>query len=165
MRGRFVWGLLGLSLLAVGLTHWTIAAPTIVSAFVILTVYQCLPVLVRCRVCGLRTFTSGDALRLNPGERVVWIWSLDVCPSCGDDGTATSESRARRVASGETAERPYWSRARILIAVLLALAFMAGGVLVAQCRIRSMRQQWLRDGASRVIEGAVDYPRKANATD
>jgi hypothetical protein len=92
---------------------------------------QFLPMLIRCRVCGLRTWTSSQGLTLNVGDREEWVLALDACPVCGDDGEASERARAEWRASGRQPEPPYWSLKRILIAILFAVAFIGGGLTYA----------------------------------
>jgi hypothetical protein len=81
---------------------------------------------VRCRVCGLRVASCGEA-RVLAGRKWAWVASLEACPVCGDDGRASPESRSRWLQSGSSPEPPYWSRQRIAIAVLLTLLLAGGG--------------------------------------
>jgi hypothetical protein len=96
-----------------------------------------LPMLVRCRVCGLQLETSSLARSLSRDHRLAWVESLEVCPVCGDDGSASIESRSRWRNSGSNAETPYWSRARILFGVFAAVLLVGGGVwLGGRYRVR-----------------------------
>jgi hypothetical protein len=134
MRGSLVWCLAGLGLEVLGFVlRWY---PGFFAGLALLTIYFVLPMSVRCRVCGLRTWASSAALRQSIGDRVAWLWSLESCPVCGDDGRATAESRTDWARSGKMPERPYWSGGRILLAILIALLFVSGGVAVARWRIR-----------------------------
>jgi hypothetical protein len=85
----------------------------------------------RCQVCGLRLHTSAAALSLPQSRRLAWLAALDSCPVCGDDGRATTDSRARWRDSGSIAEPAYWSIRRVLIAILMTLICVGGGIMVA----------------------------------
>ena len=56
--------------------------------------------------------------------------SLEMCPVCGDDGTASPASRAAWAASGQRGEPPYWSGRRMLIALGLIIVFVVGGMII-----------------------------------
>jgi hypothetical protein len=152
MTGLLIWNFTGLALLVMGATYRALSAPAIVIGLMFLVAYFCLPMLVRCRVCRVQTFTSANALQLGRGDRVAWMWSIEACPVCGDDGRATSESRARWIASGTVPEGAYWSSRRILMALLFTIALIGGGLAAAQCRIRALRQEWSREGVSQMEE-------------
>lgn len=89
-----------------------------------------LPMWVRCPVCGLQLDTCSIARKLSRGDRLKWLEALDVCPICGDDGRATAESRARWLNSGVKPEAPYWSRSRILLAILATILVAGGGYAI-----------------------------------
>jgi hypothetical protein len=82
--------------------------------------------LIRCRVCGLHLPSSVEA-RVAGASKWMWVASLGECPGCGDDGTASAESRARWKQSGRVPEEPYWSSSRIL----LALGIVVFGMVAA----------------------------------
>ena len=73
--------------------------------------------LIRCQVCGLHLPSSVEA-RVAGLRRWDWVRSLGVCPGCGDDGTASEESRSSWRSKGRPPEKAYWSASRILIAIL-----------------------------------------------
>jgi len=100
-----------------------IALPLLVLNFV-------LPLLVRCRVCGVQMQTFSSARTLSRNQRLTWLESLQACPVCGDDGMASAESRERWLTSGQRVERPYWSLARILLAVVGAVLLVGGGIWI-----------------------------------
>jgi hypothetical protein len=83
--------------------------------------------LVRCRVCGLRLASCSQARTIG-SRKWLWVATLDACPVCGDDGSASPESRTRWRDSGLPAEAPYWSWKRIAIAILLAVIIAGAGV-------------------------------------
>lgn len=62
-----------------------------------------LPFVVRCAVCRVRLMRSEEARTLPRGYRGDMLRSLEVCPVCRDDGSATPDSVAawagRRTAS------------------------------------------------------------------
>jgi hypothetical protein len=89
-----------------------------------------LPLVVRCGVCGLQVETSQGARTLSRGRRLGWLESLETCPVCGDNGLASAESRQRWLASGQSVERPYWSLARIVLAAVVAVVLIGGGVWI-----------------------------------
>jgi hypothetical protein len=89
-----------------------------------------LPLLVRCRVCGVQMETSSNARTLSRDRRLRWMESLQVCPVCGDDGLACAASRERWLTSGQGGERPYWSLARILWTTVAAALLIGGGVWI-----------------------------------
>jgi len=89
-----------------------------------------LPMLVRCQVCGLHLESSLPARRLSRSHRLSWVRSLDACPVCGDDGSATVESRERWRRSGLSPEAPYWSGRRIMLAILLTVLVAGGGYAI-----------------------------------
>ena len=96
----------------------------------LLAVDSALPMFVRCRMSGLRTWTSSTALRFGPADRVSWLRSLETCPVCGDDGRAKPESRESWLSSGAVPERPYWSAARVVWAIVLTAILAAGGFAI-----------------------------------
>ena len=100
-----------------------------------------LPTLIRCRICGLQLLTSGAALRLPQAEREMWLSELSECPVCGDDGSATRDTRIMWSSAGHRGEPPYWSGKRVVAALLLTVLFVAGGVAVAELRIRTWAQR------------------------
>ena len=81
--------------------------------------------LIRCRVCGLHLPSSVGA-RVAGAGRWAWVKSLGVCPGCGDDGSASEESRSRWQRNGRRPEEPYWSTARILVAILSVIIGLVG---------------------------------------
>ena len=81
---------------------------------------------IRCNVCGLNLPSSTEA-RAAGSRRWRWIASLETCPICGDDGSATPESHTRWQESGRPKEEPYWSLGRVLI-VIVAIAVMLIGL-------------------------------------
>ncbi len=83
--------------------------------------------LIRCRVCGLHLPSSVGA-RVAGARKWIWIGSLGECPGCGDDGTASAESRARWRQSGRLPEEPYWSPSRVLLAIALVVGGLVGAV-------------------------------------
>ena len=76
---------------------------------------------VRCRVCGLRISSCAEARRIG-WRKWLWAATLEACPVCGDDGAASEASRLRWLESGALREPAYWSRKRVLTAVLVAAA-------------------------------------------
>jgi len=113
-----------------------------------------LPMLIRCRICGLRLRTSRAMLEQPIGDRETWLSLLEACPVCDDDGRATSEAYVAWSASGRASERPYWSWNRLFVGLLLVAVFVIGGVAIAELRIHA----WVR--GQRVQANAVsDHPR------
>jgi hypothetical protein len=96
-----------------------------------------LPMLIRCRVCGLQLPTSHAALEQPAVDRETWLSRLEACPACEDDGLATSDQQLAWSSLGRARERPYWSWRRVLAAGLLAVIFVLGGIAIAELRIRS----------------------------
>ena len=82
---------------------------------------------IRCHVCGLHLPSSVEA-RVAGGRKWIWVASLGECPGCGDDGTASAESRAKWKQSGRRPEEPYWTASRILLAVGLVVAGLVAAV-------------------------------------
>jgi len=82
---------------------------------------------IRCRVCGLHLPSSVEA-RVAGSRKWRWVASLGECPGCGDDGTASPESRTEWQQSGRRPEEPYWSTSRILLAVGLVVAGLVAAV-------------------------------------
>jgi len=76
---------------------------------------------VKCRVCGLRLGSCAEARRLG-WRRWLWVETLEACPGCGDDGTASALGRARWAQSGSPREAVYWSPRRVMIGAMLAAA-------------------------------------------
>jgi len=79
---------------------------------------------VRCRVCGLRLGSCAEARRLRL-HKWLWVQTLEACPVCGDDGAASEAGRARWIASGSVSEPVYWSRQRVLAALMITAAMVA----------------------------------------
>jgi hypothetical protein len=100
----------------------------LVAGFGLASANPILLALMRCRVCGLRVPGSSFARAVPRSEREAWLSRLEACPCCGDNGTATLDSRARWRASGLIAERPYWSPLRVFVAILGTLLFILGGM-------------------------------------
>jgi len=84
---------------------------------------------VRCRVCGLRVASCAQARGLR-ACKWAWVASLEECPVCGDDGTASRSSRDRWLASGGVGEPPYWSWRRVTLAVLVVVAIIGSAIAV-----------------------------------
>jgi hypothetical protein len=99
-----------------------------------------LPLLIRCRVCGLRLETSATARSLSYADRSSWVERLEACPVCEDDGRGTPESRTQWLNSGKPPERAYWSVARLLVAVLLAVILLAASFFVVNRRSKQIHQ-------------------------
>ena len=55
-----------------------------------------LPFVVRCAVCRVRLMRSEEARTLPRGYRADMLRTLEVCPVCQDDGSATPEARIAR---------------------------------------------------------------------
>ena len=124
-------GLVGVLLIFLGFTiGGKGSAPLCLFGFALLGLDLVVPMLVRCRVCGQRLESTAAAREMTSVTRVSWIRALAACPVCGDDGFATGERVARWKESGATREESYWSRGRILLAILVALLFVCGGVAV-----------------------------------
>jgi hypothetical protein len=83
--------------------------------------------LVRCRVCGLRLLGSTAARQVAASHRREWIASIEACPLCGDDGSASVSSRNHWLASGKTLETQYWTLRRTILALLILVLIGGGG--------------------------------------
>jgi hypothetical protein len=90
-----------------------------------------LPKFIWCRVCGLHLESCSAARAIPEADRAEWLASLEACPSCGNDGYATSSSRVRWLSSGSQAESPYWSWTRMGMALLLGALVLGGFLLIA----------------------------------
>ena len=95
---------------------------------------------VRCPVCRTNVNRSRAALTISSIRRRQWLAQLEACPVCGDDGSATPESRQEWLAAGAPREPGYWSRRRVGLALLFTGLFIGGGILVAELTIR----YWMR---------------------
>jgi len=96
---------------------------------------------IRCRVCGLDPWTCRKALQVTRSLRMLWLAALEVCPVCGDDGSATPDATARWLSSGGTPEQPYWTSRRVVVALLLGVGCVGGGLVVAEWRKRSWAER------------------------
>lgn len=124
---------LGVDWLRQTIGSWALA-PAILG-FLSLTAALALPLLVRCRVCGLHLESFSQVRRLTRAERAEWLASLQHCPVCGDSGEGSKESRERWLHGGGHAEAPYWSAGRIVLLVALAVVILSASVLIG-LRIR-----------------------------
>jgi hypothetical protein len=116
-------------------SDWVTLSAVIALPLLVLNVV--LPLLVRCRVCGVQIETSSGARTLSRDHRLRWLESLQACPVCGDDGLASAASRERWLTSGHRVETPYWSLARILLAIVGAVLLVGGGTWIgARYRVR-----------------------------
>lgn len=106
------------------------AVVPLVLGFVLMSTSYVLPLLIRCRVCGLHLESYSGVRERRREEWLAWIESLQSCPVCGDEGDATQQSRARWLASGAKAESPYWSRRRLLALFVGATAVLWAAALV-----------------------------------
>lgn len=88
-------------------------------SLVLLVLAKILVALPRCAVCGL--WLESSSAGRHQRRPISWLTSIEACPICGDDGAATPDSRRRWRLSGGAAEPPYWSRARLAIAVALVV--------------------------------------------
>jgi hypothetical protein len=79
---------------------------------------------IRCRVCGLRLGSCAEARRRG-WRKWLWAATLEACPVCGDDGAASEASRLRWLEGGALREPAYWSRQRVLAALVAAAAITA----------------------------------------
>ena len=127
LKGARVRGWTGFILFWLGfLGSWPpgvfIGLPLVVSYYSVM--------LIRCRVCGLRLSVSKAALNLPTWDRVGWLRSLESCPECGDDGRATREAKEDWRRSGRVVEGAYWTRTRIVLALLLTLILAGGGFAI-----------------------------------
>jgi hypothetical protein len=95
-----------------------------------------LPLLIHCRVCGVRLATSSFAKRMPVPSRLAWVESLQACPACGDDGSAAPESIRAWQASGRAPVVPKWSGGDVLVRVLAALILIAAACFVLWRRNR-----------------------------
>jgi hypothetical protein len=109
----------------------------LLGAMPLFTAGVALPMLIRCRVCGLQLRTSRAVLEQPAVDRETWLSLLEACPACEDDGLATSGRQLAWSSLGSAREQPYWSWRRILAAGLLGTIFVLGGIAIAELRIRS----------------------------
>jgi hypothetical protein len=93
---------------------------------------------IRCRVCGSYLRRSEAGGKLTSRGRTLWLARLKACPVCGDDGLASPESRQRWVLAGAPREI-YWSKRRVITAIVATIFFVGGGIGVAILA----RQHWL----------------------
>jgi hypothetical protein len=86
--------------------------------------------LIRCGVCGLHLPTSAEA-RIAGSRKWVWLASLGQCPGCGDDGSASPQSKAQWRQSGRRVEEAYWNSNRVLLAIaVVVLGWFAANYLM-----------------------------------
>ena len=90
----------------------------------------------RCRICRVNVHRCRTALSVPSSRRRAWLAELEACPVCGDDGLATPESKQRWLEAGAPREPRYWSKRRATLALLFAVIFVGGGILVAELTIR-----------------------------
>ena len=105
--------------------------------------------LIRCHLCGLHLPSSVEARVAGLG-RWAWVRSLGVCPGCGDDGSASEESRSRWRSKGRRPEEPYWSASRILLAILTVVF----GLIAATYLMDFTASRAFPKPTSSMIEGA-----------
>jgi hypothetical protein len=79
---------------------------------------------VRCGVCGLR-LSSCAAARESGSRKWLWLATLDACPVCGDDGTATAAAKARWTENCGQGEPAYWGSPRLILALLIVAGIAA----------------------------------------
>jgi len=131
VRGAAVTAVTGFPLMVVGFVgvrRWGPAPLLLGLALAALNLV--LPLLVRCRVCGLHLESSVTARTLSRADRLGWIRALESCPSCADDGLATEETRVRWVNSGSRREEVYWSSRRLILAIVLTVLIAGGGFAI-----------------------------------
>jgi len=80
---------------------------------------------VHCKVCGLNMPSCVEA-RVAGSRRWEWLANLEMCPVCGDDGSASPEGHARWRAEGGRKEAPYWNSARVAVALAAIVVVLAG---------------------------------------
>ena len=80
---------------------------------------------VHCKVCGLNMPSCVEA-RVAGSRRWEWLASLEACPICGDDGSASPEGHARWRDGGRRKEEPYWNLTRVTMAIAAIVAVFAG---------------------------------------
>lgn len=112
-----------------GPPRWTILAMLVLAAIGRIAGLA-LPLLVRCRVCGVELNTCSVARSKTVPARSAWLESLQACPMCGDDGRATLVAIRAWQASGHGAEAPYWSRGRVLLGILAVILLVSVGLVV-----------------------------------
>ena len=78
-----------------------------------------------CHVCGLNMPSCVEA-RVAGSRRWQWIATLEVCPVCGDDGSASPESHERWREGGRRIEEPYWSFARVALVIVAIVIMLVG---------------------------------------
>jgi hypothetical protein len=98
----------------------------------LLVVSAVLPATVRCRVCKLR-IRGGSAARDIPRlSRHRWLLSLQLCPHCLDDGSATNDARDRWLQSGRAPEKPHWGINKVALAILAILLMLVSTFMVGE---------------------------------
>ncbi len=61
-----------------------------------------------------------------------WLISLQLCPLCLDDGSATNDARERWLQSGRAPEEPYWGFDKVALAVLAILLMLISAYMVGE---------------------------------
>ena len=89
-----------------------------------------LPLLIRCRVCGVQLTTSSAARHIPLLNRPAWAEVLQACPVCGDDGRAALEAIRAWQASDRGREVLEGSVGSVLTAILIAILLIAVAVFV-----------------------------------
>jgi hypothetical protein len=105
----------------------------IVTAFgsvILLVLAKVLIALPRCGVCGLWLESSSTGRRQH--ARLAWLTSVEQCPICSDDGLATPDARDRWRLQGRASEAPYWTRARLSLALGAIVGLPVFAYLVAE---------------------------------
>jgi hypothetical protein len=110
------------------LPDWIVLFP--LASLPLLAAHSVLPMLARCGVCDLHLESSAAARQLPRSQRREWLEGIQACPVCGDDGSATAASQAEWQAKGAGSEPAYWSSRRILLALLVTIICVGGGIAI-----------------------------------
>jgi hypothetical protein len=98
-----------------------------------------LPLVVRCRVCGLRVNGCEEALRFSRGDRLLWVYALQTCPRCRDNGLALPDAREawkqEPWAPSAMFQPAYWNRRRMTIAALAMIGLLVVVELAGRYRV------------------------------
>lgn len=91
-----------------------------------------LPILVRCRVCGVRVNEEEPARSLSHGDRLAFLYELQRCPRCGDEGSALPAARDAWKREPRGPYPTYWNGRRISLAILAVFIMLVAVELVGR---------------------------------